>query len=219
MSARNCDSMFMAFKCDFCWLQILMKRSAPMDSLGDKSTMAYICRIQLDAMWSRSASTVSNLCQNLSTGRQMDAELGFSPIAIPRGPFPMHDDCGFQICVQMLCYSQQSGRNIATHDTVHRLRSSYTAAYASSPLFTLKKVKLQNAKGAMMHFYHALSNSEFFSRFMAEEKNGETSTVEILHAILDDYEEEFSSCKCSVCWKREIVIFASGFLILFTCPL
>ena len=165
MGARNCDSMFISFKCDFCWFQILMKRPMLMDSLGDKSTMAYIRRVQLDAMWSRSASTVSNLRGNLVTGRQMDGELGLSPIVIPRGPLPMYDDCGFQICMQMLRYSQQPGRNVATHkqfDTVRRLRSSYTAAYASSPLFPWKDVKLQNAKGVMMHFHHNCLNRSSF---------------------------------------------------------
>ncbi|GFH49897.1 hypothetical protein CTEN210_06373 [Chaetoceros tenuissimus] len=210
--------------------EILMKRPMVTDSLGDNSTMAYIRRVQLDAMWSRSASTVSNLRGNLVTGRQMDGELGLPPIVIPRGPLPMYDDCGFQICMQMLRYSQQPGRNVATHkqfDTVRRLRSSYTAAYASSPLFPWKDVKLQNEKGAMMHFYHAPSNSEFFSRFMMgmERRMGKQVrqnvglSVEVLHAILDDYEEEFSSDKCSVSRKRDIVIFGSGFLILFTCAL
>ncbi|GFH50643.1 hypothetical protein CTEN210_07119 [Chaetoceros tenuissimus] len=78
-----------------------------------------------------------------------------------------------------------------------------------------------------MHFYHAPSNSEFFSRFMMgmERRMGKQVrqnvglSVEVLHAILDDYEEEFSSIKCSVSRKRDIVIFASGFLILFTCAL
>lgn len=174
---------------------------------------SYIRRVQLDAMWSRSTSTVSNLRGNLSTGRQMDAELGLSPVVIPRGPLPMHDDCGFQICMQMLRYSQQPGRNVTTHkqfNTVRRLRSSYTAAYASSPLFPWKDVKFQNETGAMMHFYHAPSNSEFFSRFMmGMERRMERQvrqnvglSVEILHAILDDYEEEFSSSKFSLNRKR-----------------
>ena len=106
MRARHGDMLSAPFQCDFCWFLNLQGRLANVASPADRLLMAYIRRANLDIMWSREESTVRNTLTQFKKGRDLSMELGMRPVPVSLGPWPLEDNQGFQVALEILRASQ-----------------------------------------------------------------------------------------------------------------
>ena len=135
-TARDGDDLLVAFECDFCIFSKLYKRlpKASGESETDDFTMSCICRVLLDAFWSRARSTVAgNTHLMRSTMRMTHILLGHKngPYGNP-GPLPEYDHCGYLVAIQMVAASLGQGRYSASYkqwDTIRRIKSLYSNHY------------------------------------------------------------------------------------------
>ena len=73
-----------------------------MDSLSDQRLLGYIRRVNLDVMWSREESTVRNTLSDIRKGRALSSELDLVSVDVPLGPWPLGDQLGFQVAIELL---------------------------------------------------------------------------------------------------------------------
>ena len=136
----------------------------------DARKLAYIRRVNLDIMWAREPSTVRNTLTTLNKARKFSEELGFSPVSIHTGPWPVADTCGFQIAIEMIRYSQSEGKNDKSYvqfDSIRKIRSAYANVYDSGPSRCLDNRRLKSDRGSVMSFVNGNTDSKLFTQFMA----------------------------------------------------
>ena len=171
----------------------------------------------MDVMWSIEPSTVGNTYTTLNKARKCSEQLGFKSVNIKVGPWPVADTCGFQIAIEMIKHSQDSGRNNANYvqfDSIRKTRSAYANAFDSAPIRCLDNRKLRLDKGQMMSFVSGPTESKLFSMFMlgCEKRMGRLVkqdlglSLDMLQAMLNIYEEELSSQDTNHYRKRFVIV-------------
>ena len=136
LKARNGDMLSIPFQCDFCWVVNLTRREYNPASPRDRLLIAYTRRVNLDMMWSREESTVGSTLSQIKKGKSFSAELGLEPVGIAVGPWPVGDQIGFQVALELLRASQKKGRNDDTYvqfDSIRKIRSAYANVEQTSP--------------------------------------------------------------------------------------
>ena len=112
LKARDGDSILVPFECDLCVFRKLRQENPVSSNPQDDLLLACIRRMNLDAFWSRSSSTIRG---NRDKVRQM---LSFSDIVglngpfRHEGPFPNFDHCGYEVAICMLLYSTNTGLSL-----------------------------------------------------------------------------------------------------------
>ena len=214
------------FQCDHCWFANIHKAEANPWFAEDARKMAYIRRVNLDVMWSREPSTVGSTYNTLKKAKKCSEQLGFDSVNIKVGPWPVADTCGFQIAIEMLKHSQDSGKNNVNYvqfDSIRKTRSAYANAFDSGPIRCLDNRKLRSDKGQMMSFVSGPTDSKLFTMFMlgCEKRMGRLVkqdlglSLDMLQAILNLYEEELTSPDILHDRKRFVIICAASFVILW----
>ena len=131
------------FQCDCCWFVNLSKREPREVSESDSRLLAYIRRVNLDMLWSSEEATVGHNLGDLRKATKMSTAVNLIPLFVARGPWPVGDPVGFQVAIEIVRASQEKGRNSTEYvqfDTIRKIRSSYTNAYASSPAAALELI-------------------------------------------------------------------------------
>ena len=214
------------FQCDCCWFVNLSKREPSNASESDHRLLGYIRRVNLDMLWSSEGSTVGHSLGNLRKAARMSALLNLAPHHVPRGPWPVGDNLGFQVAIEILRASQEKGRNSADYvqfDTVRKIRSCYTNAFDSSPFAVLDPFSFKGDFGKTYHFSKSPLNSILFRKFMMglEKRMGRlvfqdlALSVELLLELLAAYEVELESPEVPWNRRRSIVMSGAAFVVLF----
>ncbi|KAI2494744.1 hypothetical protein MHU86_19781 [Fragilaria crotonensis] len=128
-SARNGDNLMVPFECDFCVFGKLFDHTPDASNAKDAFAMACIRRIILDAFWSRARSTVDANTAKAREGLALSRRMGMRGPAEAPGPLPNVDHCGYEVAIQIVVSSLESGRYSKTHKqwgTVRRFRSCYS---------------------------------------------------------------------------------------------
>ena len=87
---------------------------------------------------------------DLRKAARMSSILDLTPHHVSRGPWPVGDNLGFQVAVEILRASQEKGRNSSEYvqfDTVRKIRSGYTNAFESSPAAVLESIMFKGDFG------------------------------------------------------------------------
>jgi hypothetical protein len=214
------------FQCDHCWFVNLLKRPAKEMFDSDSRLLAYIRRVNLDVMWSREPSTVGNTFRLLKKAKETSEEVGLPPVQIVVGPWPVGDNCGFQIAIEILRNSQKPGKNDSAYtqfDSIRKLRSAYLSVHESSPMRCLDNGCFKSDKGQILNYINCETQSKLFTMFMqgCERRMGRLVkqnlglSMEMLQAVLTLYDKELKMTDTSLERKRSIVISAGAFVILF----
>ncbi len=214
------------FQCDCCWFVNLSKREPKATSESDHRLLGYIRRVNLDMLWSREGSTVGHSLGDLRKAARMSSILDLTPHHVSRGPWPVGDNLGFQVAVEILRASQEKGRNSSEYvqfDTVRKIRSGYTNAFESSPAAVLESIMFKGDYGKSYHFSKSPLNSLLFRKFMTglEKRMGRlvyqdlALSTELLIETLAMYELELSSVDVPWHRRRSIVMSGAAFVILF----
>ena len=226
VSARNGDMLSAPFQCEFCWFGNLHKMDCNEWYASDARKLAYMRQVNLDIFWSREPSTVYNTLSTLRRAKQFSEELGFDPINLKVGPWPIEDNVGFQIAIEMIKMSQGKGRNSTKYiqyDSIRKIRSAYANLYESGPDRCRDNRKLKSDRGQMLHFVSGETDSKLFSMFMkgCEKRMGRFVkqdcgiSNDIMLAILDMYDKEFDESITTAGRKRFMLICGAAFVILW----
>lgn len=148
---RPGDMITIPFQCDTCWYVNLYKVPPVRNAPRDRERLAYIRRVNLDTMWARETSTITNLLSQERKFRRMQEELGLPGPEYPRkGPWPVGDQVGMTTCMVILRASTKSGRYSKSHqqfDTIRRLRTVSTDIYKGSLEGEMASLVLAGDKG------------------------------------------------------------------------
>lgn len=91
------------FECDLCIFWKLKGREPVSESSDqDKVLLKCICRVNLDAFWSRMSSTVSTNKAKVRSGIKLLESVGLGGPYVVTSRFPEWDHCGYEVAIQMV---------------------------------------------------------------------------------------------------------------------
>ena len=99
---RNGDMLLSPFQCDLCWFGNILKRDPVRGELADDNLMAYIRRVNLDMLWGSQPYTVASTKRIFLKGLRMCSDLSVPPTYPELGSWPIGDDVGFTVALQLL---------------------------------------------------------------------------------------------------------------------
>ena len=167
--ARPGDHLICPFLCDLCIFHIVRQEEPQPESHQDKVLLSHIRRVNLDAFWSRSRSTVKNnariVRQTLADARSHGM---FGPYRDP-GPAPLWDICGYEIAICMITDSLRSGKYSESHkqwDTIRRVKSSVSNQEKTNfNDLHQRVVVMEDTKGGTQRLFGGRAGSFWLSRF------------------------------------------------------
>jgi hypothetical protein len=125
--------------------------------------------MNLDAFWSRAQDTVHGNRDKMADKLSLSQLVGLKGPCVHDGPYPDFDHCGYEVAIDMLLMSRQTGRNSKTHlqfDTIRKLQSAYGNQVRSSLQATKKVMALGDQKGRYLRFATNPCASLWFHRFL-----------------------------------------------------
>jgi len=106
------DHLVMLFQCHYCHFQILTHRDPIKGNPKDALLMCCLIRTNLDALWSREASTINGNRQGTDQLVQLWKRMGIKEHVLPPlGPHPPQDTFRMAAVVAMLARSTQPGKH------------------------------------------------------------------------------------------------------------
>ena len=192
---------------------------------SDRLLLAYIRRVNLDIMWSREESTVANTLRQFRKGRELSNELGLPPVCVNLGPWPLKDNQGMQVAIEILRASQRKGRNDSTYvqfDSVRKLRAAYVNIYQTSPMAIGRNLFMKGPRGQSFTLATAATDTVTFRMFMlgCEKRMGRLVvqelgfTVEVVLRLLEDWNRELESDEVNSARKRDLIVVGGAFVVL-----
>ena len=200
-SARNGDDLLVSFECDVCIFRKLFNRDSDIQNPKDAFALACIRRINLDAFWSRARATVESNTAKVREGLRISLSLGLSGPYLSPGPLPLDDHCGYEVALQMVAASLESGRYSESHkqwDTIRKLRSCYSNQVRAARCANSHTLSLADDKGSN---YQRIAldpcGSLWFQRFMMGCKKrmgqdwrpNQAIRIELVHELLSTCEQ------------------------------
>ena len=184
----------------------------------------YIQRVNLDIMWSRNPLTVGNTLRLLEKGKKLSSKLDLLPVPISVGPWLVQDNCGFQIAIEILRSSQQTGRNDVTYsqfNSIRILRSTYLTAFEASPERCLDNICIKSERGQICTLLNSETQSKLFYMSMQGckkqmrrlTKQDMGMSMSMMKAMLDIYENELGLHDLPCKQKRFIIVYVAAFVV------
>jgi hypothetical protein len=131
--------------------------------------MACICRVNLDAFWSRAKGILLGNRDKLADGLQLSKTVGLGGPYEVDGPLPKWDHCGYEVAIQMVLSSWRKGRYCVDHlqfDTIWKLRSCYLDQCRAAASANCSAISLGDEKGKYGCFSTDVCASFWFYSFL-----------------------------------------------------
>ena len=168
LTAWNGDHVTTPFQCDLCIFRLLRKSKPDVLSAQDSLLLACIQRVNLDAFWSREKSTVEGNFNAMKRAVHFLETLGLSGRYPAPGPFPLFDNCGYEIAVQMMLASKRFGQNAELYtqfDTIWTYHFSFFNCWQVSQASKNALLASTDEKGMFSRLGDCPTQSLWFSRF------------------------------------------------------
>jgi hypothetical protein len=130
---------------------------------------------QLGRLRSRARSTVDSNAAKVREGLRLSRRLGLHGPHLNPGPLPSGDHCGYEVALQMVVASLESGRYSDSHkqwDTIRKLRSCYSNQVRAARAANSNILSIADDKGSS---YQRIAKdpcgSLWFQRFMMDAKS------------------------------------------------
>ncbi len=135
------------FQCKLCWYQNIKGR----DPTPGKNDIYITCirQVNLDAMFGKSPLTIRAHRRETLALLKNAITIGKTPACHPRGPFPMCDQSGMSLAVDILLKSLVAKGRILDHvqfSTLWKMRLTYTKNWESSPAGVKEGAAFANRK-------------------------------------------------------------------------
>jgi hypothetical protein len=166
---RNGDHCMVPFECDTCIFRKLQDRSPDVTDPADELLLACIRRVNLDAFWSRSKSTVCGNREKIALLLELSKAIGLKGPYVVDGPLPDYDHCGYEVAVDTVLYSQRPGRHSKEYtqfDTVRKLRTAFSNHCRSTAQANRSSLSIGDTKGKYQRLGTDPCGSFWFYRFM-----------------------------------------------------
>lgn len=166
---RNGDHVSTPFQCDLCVFRLLRKSEPDHTSAQDSLLLACIRRVNLDAFWSREKSTVEGNFNAMKRAIRLSESMGLDGGYPAPGPFPLFDNCGYEVAIQMVLASKRPGRNAGSYtqfDTIRTYRSSFFNAWQVSQATRGTLLASTDERGMFSRMGSCPTQSLWFSRFL-----------------------------------------------------
>ena len=229
--ARDGDMWTVPFQCEYCWIVNLKGREASELLPSDVMLMGYIRRMNLDMMWSREKATVTSTLNQLKKGAKMSEALGLEPLNLQRGPWPVEDDVGCQVALEILRASQEPGKHVKTYqqfETIRKLRSGFSNAFESGPCGSTKaNIVFRANKGVTYSLRSAPTESLFFCQFMdgCLKRMGRVVVPDLaignrqMHYLMELLEDRVKDESLERSERRKCVMTGAYFMLCYGCSL
>ena len=202
-TARDGDDLLVSFECDYCVFYKLYNRDPTSNAELDDDAFALACirRINLDAFWSRARSTVESNAAKVREGLRLSRRLGLHGPYLNPGPLPGGDHCGYEVALQMVAASLESGRYSDSYkqwDTIRKLRSCYSNQVRAARAANSNILSIADDKGSS---YQRIAKdpcgSLWFQKFMMGCKKrmgqdwrpNQAISVALVHELLNGSEK------------------------------
>lgn len=182
------------FQCEVCWIRNLEGRDV-LPGGRDEGYLMTLRRANLDAMAGKAKSTISKHVAEVKMMVKNSLRVGKTPTLPPRGPFPLKDEFGMGLAVDMLQRSITSVGKIEKFiqfETVRKTRSTYSSLWQSSPdgiaegaSFAIRagKIQLTSCPSQSVWFSNFIRGCE--DRMGYETRANKAVVIEVIVAILD----------------------------------
>ena len=113
-------------------LRNLQNRDPDVKSEADANLLDFIWRKNFDILWGSTTRTVQSTKSFIKKGLLMCSDLGYQPSYQTIGPYPIEDNVGFIVALQMLKASLLPSKYSNTHqqfDTIRNLHSAFSNIY------------------------------------------------------------------------------------------
>lgn len=149
---------------------------------ADQTFVRCIRRAQLDAMNGKSRLTINTHRQQTTSVIKLCTQINKTPTYQPRGPFPLRDQYGIGLAVDMLVKSLLAKGRLGpqiTYSSMRKLRSTYSKNYDSSPLGVSEGASFARGSGRV-RTTSCPSQSEWMQDFLhgAEYRMGHESAAD-----------------------------------------
>jgi hypothetical protein len=224
--ARQGDTLFAPFQCDFCWFINLKGRLCNEKRIEDRMCVALIRRVNLDMFWSREGSTVKGMFRVYEQARKASEILGIkTSVQIPRKPWPLEDKVGFGDAMVVLWQSLQGGKNAQDHqqfESIRKIRSLATTIQHSRGRETMEGLGFREGNKLNL-LAKSTSNSVLFGKFMkgCEKRMGRlikqdaALSIGLLVKLMSNLEEDLNAKESTVERRRDIIMLGNFLLIGF----
>ncbi len=148
--ARRGNHLMVQFECDLCIHRKLQGSNPNSSDHTSTLLMACIRRVNLDAFWSRSSSTVEANALKVEQALKLSAAVGLSGPYLPPGPLPSYDHCGYETAIQMVLASKSASKHLASYtqwDTIRKVRTAYSNQVRSAALSNSKPLSIGDDDG------------------------------------------------------------------------
>ena len=218
------------FQCDLCWFRNLQLRNPVHNSHKDCMLLAHIRRVNLDIIWSRAEGT--SYISAFNKANKISLGLGLTPRHYLQGPWPISDEVGFQVAIEMVGASLLEGRNSQGYqqfDTIRTIRTMHQHMYESGPARDNRVFKTtgEQSKTLVVRTSHCPTDSLLFTRFaqgclarMGKDVRSDMALdPDILHLILFNLDNEWNNNGTSSERKRWISLVGCYLIVTFACSL
>ena len=220
-----------SFQCEWCWCANLKGRDFDGRSAQDVMLLGYIRRMNLDIMWHKEPSTVKANLYQLKKGAKHSIKLGLDPPGLARGPWPIGDEVGVQVALEMLSASQEPGRHRKTYqqfETIRKLRSAFANAFETGPQGGVRgNLVFRGEKGKTFGLKAAPTESLLFRQFVQGllSRMGqvvipdEALSNEQMHGLMELISKKIKEHKGDQVLVRKLIMVGSFFMLLYGCSL
>ncbi|KAL7580625.1 hypothetical protein ACA910_002141 [Epithemia clementina (nom. ined.)] len=203
--ARPGDHLMTPYQCELCHFRNVFHRDPDVEAQEDKWVLLCIVRANLDAFWSRRASTVSNNLQDMKRVIRIDNAMGIdNPMeSFKRGPFPVKDTFGMVLAIILLQQLLDRGKNARTiqWDTMQGVHSAMSNFMHTTPGGVGGFVMSDGKRSP--HITHSMTNTMWFKCFMdgSHERMGDIKiqdtalTIDVLLALQALLDESWTEAK------------------------
>ena len=226
--ARGGDHLICPFLCDLCIFRIVRRENPQPQSHKDQVLLSHIRRVNLDAFWSRSRSTVrSNSRIARQTLEDARSHGMFGPYRDP-GPAPLRDVCGYEIAICMITNSLRAGRYSQSHkqwDTIRRVKSSVSNQEKTNfNDYYQRVVVMEDSKGSSQRLFGGCAESFWLARFQQgcklrmgqETRQNQALSTELVKNILSFCESKVNEVEDPldmVKWAKAGALFAISYVL------
>ena len=176
-------------------------------------------------MWSRKESTIGSTLSQMKKGKGLSAELGLEPVGVTMGPWPVTDQMGFQVAIELLRASQKKGRNDDTYvqfDSIRKIRSAYANVEQTSLRGVERNLLMKGPRGRSFGLNSSATDSIGFRLFMigCEKRMGRLVIqelgfmVEVVKEMMSGWDRILDSDDVNARQKRDIVVVGEALAVL-----
>ena len=200
--ARSGDNLITHFQCDLCVFRNIHKRN-PTECHADELALCCLRRANLDALWSRERSTVSNNARLMRRGNDYNIATGQEGMYPSMGPMPLEDVTGHAVAVQVLLASREAGKyhlDHAQYETIRKYRSVFANCWLSSVKGSAVNISTgRDQRGQPVLLSNCPTDSEWYKRFdkglkkrMGQDVRSQLGfSIQVMLVMMDRLEERW----------------------------